>query len=150
MSEPSRWAPYPDTVLHFLEAGLRVDLRRPVPPDLAPALRRLGLAAPFAVVTACNPLGTRLDESVNRWLGAVLTGVVQLRYPDAVEVHGGAPGGEHLEPGWAISAPLPDARGLAASFLQNAIFWFDGESFSIEPVLAPGPAVSLPRRDAER
>jgi hypothetical protein len=43
-----------------------------------------------------------------------------------------------------------DARRLAAGFLQNALFWFDGQSFSIEPVLGSGPAVALPRRDAAR
>lgn len=148
MSDPSEWGPYPETVLHFPD--LRVDLRRPVPPDLVQSLRRLGLAAPFAVVTASNPLGIPLDKSVNRWLAAVLNSVVRLRYPAALPADGGAPDGAHVEPGWAISAPLLDVRRLAAGFLQNALFWFDGESFSIEPVLAPGQAVALPRRDAAR
>jgi hypothetical protein len=148
VSTPPEWGTYPDTVLHFPD--LRVDLRRPVPSDLVQSLRRLGLAAPFAVVTASNPLGIRLDESVNRWLGAVLSSVVRLRYPAAVPADGRAPDGAHVEPGWAISAPLVDARRLAADFLQNALFWFDGQSFSIERVHAPGPAVALPRKDAAR
>jgi hypothetical protein len=122
VSNPSEWGPYPDTVLHFPQADLRVDLRRPVPADLVQSLRWLGLAAPFAVVTASNPLGVRLDESVNRWLAAVLSSIVRLRYPAAVPADGRAPDGPHVEPGWAISAPLVDARRLAAGFLQNALF----------------------------
>lgn len=141
------WGPYPDTVLHFPQADLRVDLRRPVPADVRQSLRWLGLPGPFAVITASNPRGVRLEESVNRPLAAALAAVVRLRYPDAVPVNGGAPEGGHVEPGWAVSAPLPDARRLAADFLQDALFWFDGTSFRIEPVLGTGPAISLPLPD---
>jgi len=116
------WGPYPDTVLHFPEAGLTVDLRRAISPHTRTALARLGLGGPFAVVTACNPLGR----------------------PGARLAHGEAASGTHLEPGWALPISLEEVRVLAARFFQLGIFWFDGDCFFIEPVLAAGPAVRLP------
>jgi hypothetical protein len=139
------WEPYPDTVLHF-ENGLRADLRLVPPHALARQLADLGLAGPFAVITACNPLGTRLDEAGNRRLAALLAGVVRERYPDARPAEGRSPDGRHREPGWALAIPLAEATRLAADFFQNALFWYDGERFSIVPVLAPGQRLALPAK----
>ncbi len=138
------WGPYPDTLLNFPEADLTVDLRREISPHTRTALARLGLECPFAVVTACNPLGRPIGESSNLRLTAVLSAVVGWRYPTARPAHGAAASGTHREPGWALPVSLPEARNLAARFFQRGIFWFDGDRFYIEPVLAPGPAVSLP------
>jgi uncharacterized protein DUF3293 len=140
------WGPYANTVLHFPEADLTLDLRLPVPPHTSEAFGRLGLPGPFAVVTACNPLGRILDPAANRRLSAVLAGVVREQHPGAVRADGGAPEGGHLEPGWALGTSLGQAKRLAARFFQNAVFWFEGGRFSIVPVLAEGPIVALPRK----
>jgi len=142
------WGSYPDTVLHFPEAGLTVDLRQAISPHTRTALARLGLGRPFAVVTACNPLGRFAGEAANSRLHAVLSAVVRSRYPGARLAHGEAASGSHLEPGWALPISLDEVRQLAARFFQLGIFWFDGDRFFIEPVLATGPAVVLPVADA--
>ncbi|HEU5220352.1 MAG TPA: DUF3293 domain-containing protein [Gemmatimonadales bacterium] len=138
------WGTYPETILRFPDAGLRIDLRRPVPPEAIRALAGLGLTGPFAVVTACEPLGQRLEDAANSRLTTVLTSLVLERYPSARLAHGISPDGSHTERGWAIPAPVDEVRTLAARFLQDAIFWFDGKVFSILPVLAPHQPLQLP------
>jgi hypothetical protein len=143
------WGAYPDTVLQFPGAGLNIDLRQSVSPRSLQALKTAGLTGQFAVVTACDPLGGALDSSANQRLSSVLTALVQERYPGARPAHGISPDGAHVEPGWAIPAPLEEARGLAARFLQNSIFWFDGARFSIVPVTVAGPHLTLPVEPAD-
>jgi hypothetical protein len=147
---PTAWGPYSDTVLHFPEAALDLDLRVALPPAAPRQLAKLGLHGPFAVITACNPLGIELDAAANQRLAAVLTSLVRERYPGAVAVQGGSPDGRHQEPGWAIAAPLDQLRRLARAFLQNALFWFDETRFVIVPVLAPGQTLPLPAPRAQR
>jgi hypothetical protein len=137
------WGAYPETVLTFPEADVVIDLRRPVTPAMRRELARIGLAGPFGVVTACNPLGSLLDEAANRRLTALLASRVA-GYGPLHPAHGSSPDGRHREPGWAVVAPPDEVRRLAAAFLQNAIFWYDGERFSIVPVLAEGDPTPLP------
>jgi hypothetical protein len=94
-------------------------------------------------------MGQVLEAHANRRLSAVLAGVVREQHPEAIRADGGAPGGPHLEPGWAVPGPFEEAR-LAARFFQNAVFWFDGARFSIVPVLAPGPVLVMPRAPVSR
>ena len=138
------WGAYPDTVLHFPKADLRIDLRIPLARGLLERLADLGLSGSFAVITACNPLGKPLDPRANRALAAVFAQHVRERYPGAQPADGLSPDGSHREWGWAIPAPLPDMQQLAAQFLQNALFWFDGKQFFIAPVVAAGPFLPLP------
>ena len=138
------WGTYPDTTLRFPEAGLSIDLRQPVSPYALRALAGLGLTGPFAVVTACEPLGGSLEESANSRLTAVLTALVLERYPGARLAHGLSADGSHMERGWAIPAPLDEIRALAARFFQNAVFWFEEGRFQIVPVLATLPPLPLP------
>ena len=145
---PAAWGQYPDTLLHFPDASLSVDLRLPLPAALPRRFAELGLPAGFGVVTACNPLGTALEAPANLRLSTLFDRVVRDRDPGAVRALGGSPDGAHEEPGWAIPAPLPELARLAAEFLQNALFWFDGERFAIVPVLAPGPHLPLPAAPA--
>jgi hypothetical protein len=144
------WGPYSETILHFPEASLSIDLREPVPPDSCRTLAGIGLPGPFAVVTACNPLGRILEPRANQRLSAVLAGVVLAQHPGAVRADGGAPAGGHLEPGWALATSLERAGSLAARFFQNAVFWFEDGRFSIVPVLVRGPVLALPRAPAAR
>lgn len=138
------WGTYPDTILRFPEGGFRIDLRRPLSPDDLRALAGLGLGRPFAVVTACDPYGRSLEDAANGRLTAVLTALVLERYSEARLAHGASPDGTHQERGWAIPAPIDEVRSLAARFFQNGVFWFDGNGFSIVPVLAPVPPLPLP------
>jgi len=144
------WGPYSDTVLHFPEAGLTVDLRLALPGGIPQRFAELGLGASFAVVTACNPLDTLLEAPANERLTRVFERVVRERYPGATPAHGRSPDGKHEEPGWAIPAHLTETQRLATEFLQNALFWFDGERFFIVPVLAPGPHLPLPAAPSVR
>lgn len=138
------WGRYPETVLRFPGHALELDLRVPLPPGTPARLAELGLGGRFGVVTACNPLGIDHDAAANRRLTAVLAGRMRERYPGAVPATGGSPDGRHTEPGWAVEAPREELRRLARSFLQNALFWFDGSGFLIVPVLRPGPELRLP------
>jgi hypothetical protein len=140
----SAWGPYPDTVLHFPDVGLAVDLRRSITPEIRAALSRLGFEGPFAIVTASNPGGRPLQPAENQRLARVLDRVVSQRFPTARRAHGAATSGLHLEPGWAIPAPLKTARDLAAQFSQDALFWYNGGQFLIVPVGAAGPVLPLP------
>ena len=146
----SAWGRYPDTILKFPSVGVDIDLRQPISPRSLLVLAVGGLAKPFAVVTACNPMGGSLDDGANQRLSAVLTAQVQDRFPGARPVHGTSPDGSHVEPGWAIPAPLEEARSLAARFFQTAIFWFDGTRFSIVPVHTAGPPLTLPVEEPDR
>lgn len=137
------WGAYPETVLTFPEAGIIVDLRRPVGDVLRHRLAS-HLAGPFGVVTACNPLGSGLDPDANERLSTLLAHRIALRYPSARPAQGGSPDGSHREPGWAVPAPLDEVKRLAGDFLQNAVFWYDGERFSIVPVHGSGAVLPLP------
>lgn len=137
------WGAYPETVITFPDTGLVVDLRRPVTPILRQRLGEVGLTGPFGIVTACNPLGAQIDAAANRRLTTLL-GFRVAGYAGARSAVGGSPDASHREPGWAIPAPLDQVRRLAADFLQNALFWFDGERFAIIPVHGTGEALPLP------
>ena len=138
------WGRYAETTLRFPDSGLTLDLRVPLPSGTPARVAELGLQLPFAVITACNPLGVELDAAANRRLSAVLGNLVRERYPAAVRANGGSPDGRHEEEGWAIAVPLPVAERLAAEFLQNALFWYDGARCFILPVLGTGPVLPLP------
>jgi hypothetical protein len=138
------WGAYPDTVLHFPEADLAVDLRCPITPSARRGLAQLGLAGPFAVVTPCDPLGQPHDNSSNQRLMAVFQAVVRGSCPGARRADGASPDGSHVEPGWALPMPLQDATMLAARFFQNGLFWYEANRFRIVPVLAPLSTLELP------
>jgi hypothetical protein len=143
------WGAYPETVVTFPDTGLVVDLRRPVNAILRQRLGEIGLGGPFGIVTACNPLGSEIDPAANRRLTTLL-GRRVAGYAGVRPAVGGSPDASHREPGWAIPAPLDEVRRLAAEFLQNALFWFDGERFSIVPVHATSDVLPLPAPPAPK
>lgn len=140
------WASYGNTIIRFADAGLSLDLRRPIGEAERKELRRLGLSGTFSVVTACNPLGQILEPASNRRLAAQLAAVVERQWPGTHRADGVSPDGTHSEAGWAVPGPLEPARELAARFFQCALFWYDGAHFHLVPVLAGGPVLSLPSR----
>jgi hypothetical protein len=140
------WQHYADTVIEF-EDGPAVDLRQPVAPESAAALRSLGLGRTFAVITAHNPGGRRLSHGENeRRHDALLGELRSLGVPYRLAT-GGSPDGSHREPGVAVPLPLASAREMARRHEQSAFFLFDGEAFAIHGALVDTPPVALPPRE---
>lgn len=146
-------APAPDawsrTVLAFAPAAaegprLEVDLGLEPPSDLPERLARLGLAGPFAVVTAHNPAGdpdtgaAAVDGPANAARTARLLDALASRgLPAPARAEGRSPDGAHREPGFAVPLSEPEALELARAFDQAGIYWWDGASFWIVPAM-PG------------
>lgn len=101
------------------------------------ALRAHGLDRAFAVITADNPRGERHDERGNDEAWRSLAKSIHRLAAAAVPCDGCCPAAIHRERGFAAVLPLPEAIALAASFGQSAIYWFDGTSLWLEPVLEP-------------
>jgi hypothetical protein len=80
------------------------------------------------VITADNPRGERLDPRDNA--------APQQRLASSLRrCDGCCPDAIHRERGFAAVLPLEQAMALAAEFGQSAIYWFDGESIWLVPVL---------------
>jgi hypothetical protein len=146
---PRTWSDYSRTVLRFPGTDLVVDLAKPLSPDVLRAFATLGLGGSFGVLTACDPLGRIHDQGSNQRLAAVLAALVRERHPAARPATGSSPDGTHADAGWAIPAPLEVIRNLAAAFLQDSVFWFDGRRFSIEPVHSAADSLTLPARSPD-
>jgi hypothetical protein len=140
------WASYARTILDFPGSDLSLDLRQPIGSSERSRLAALGLPGPFAVVTACNPLGRILDPTANQGLTRLLSARIRELFPGARPATGRAPDRSHAEEGWALPISRAEAERLAAEFLQNALYWYDGAGFTIVPVLAPGAPLPLPVR----
>jgi len=137
---------YPETILHFTgPAGFEVDLRRAVSGEDVEGLRRRGLKASFAVLTAHDPEGRDLDEGENERRNDALKHRLASAHVGFVEVNACSPDGKHCECSVAIETPLASAIELASAFDQLAIFWFDGARFWIESVIRTIPPIPLPR-----
>lgn len=123
---------YAETVLEFSgEPGFSIDLREPLSSEALERIEEWGISPPFAVITACNPVGgpvsQELDEDRHGYLERTLTE----RGVDFREVTGKSPTGDHREVGFGVHLPREDAIRLARVFDQFAIYWFDGETFRI-------------------
>jgi hypothetical protein len=133
--DPS-WAAYPNTILElFGTRVVRLDLRSLAAPEDVQPLREVGLAAPWAVVTAWNPHGLEVDEHTNRANDQRLRATLEAAGHRGIRADGVSPDGLHREEGVAVALSLEEARGLAESFGQSAFFWFDGECVWLMPAL---------------
>lgn len=138
---------YPNTVLVVHPPGappFEIDLRQEPEPTLGEALARLGLAAPFAVITACNPFGRAKDDATNRRRTRELAERLTVARLQHVPVDGRSPDGAHIEPGFGVVLPLEEARALAREFEQTAIFWWDGAAFWLVDAWKEGARMRLP------
>jgi len=145
VEDARRTPPYHDTVLEFGTAKpFEIDLRRPVDAAALVSMRRADLDEPFAVITACNPGGARLDREENARRTEKLEALLRDRGIGFVGVDGCSPDRSRREPGFAVQLPLEHARALALEFRQDALFWFDGERFWL--VAADGSMALLPPR----
>ena len=125
---------YPNTVIHFFADGsLVVDLTKPLPEDLVARMEERALGPTFAVITACNPRGHRLDDRWNRNLTRALREDVERLGVVWEPATGVSLDGTHQEEGVVLSIAKEDARQLARKFAQTAFFWFDGDAVCVVP-----------------
>lgn len=145
---------YPNTVLEIID-GPKIDLRKPVRATARKALARIGLAHPFAVITAENPCGEHVDdaetlrseikgETRNAMRVRIFEEQLADRHLDFRIVDGVSPDGSYRERGCAIVMPRADAVALARELDQLAIFWYDGERFWLVPVAIEEDPQPLP------
>ena len=145
---------YPNTVLEIVD-GPTIDLRKPLAASRRRALVKIGLAHPFAVITAENPCGEHVDdadsvrseikgETRNAMRVRLLEHELADRHLDFRIVDGVSPDGSYRERGCAIVMPRADAIALARELDQVAIFWYDGERFWLVPVAIDEDPQPLP------
>lgn len=150
--EAAKYDAYESTVLE-LAPGTRIDLRKPVEHAQLDALKRAGLAEPFAVLTAENPRGANAEdaptetdearrEAANDRRHALLLDSLRESGVPFVRVDGVAPDGSYRERCVAITGSRESATELAERLGQLALFWFDGAAFW----LLPAEADEEPRR----
>src|SRR5436190_23251744 len=105
MDRDPSWAFYPETILEFPEEGLRVDLRSPLSVSVVAQLQGLGLGGRFAVVTPCDPRGTRVADGSNAIRVSALRASLKRRGCGFVPADGVSPDGLHRESGFAVDLP---------------------------------------------
>lgn len=139
------WETYPNTILEFSGVQqLAIDLRRPILSDSQRALKAIGFAKSFAVLTACNPLERPAsDEDNKRWTDELEKELRALGIR-VTKADGVSPDGKHREAGYALGIPMETAKALARKYGQAAFFWFDGEHFWIVPALVQADPIRLP------
>lgn len=140
------WSRYPETILRFsAEPPLSIDLRRVITEADIVGLRRIGLAQPFAVITAFDPRGKNLSGEKNDQLARKLDATLRERHLEFTRVDACSPDGGHCECSVAVKVPKDAAVELGAEFEQVALFWFDGSQFWILGALLPTDPIMLPR-----
>jgi len=145
MPTDALWTVYENTILRFADAtGFAIDLARPLSASDRAALAALGIGTPFAIITAYNPGGRKLAATRNRWRHLRLRIGLTMRHTRFVGVSGESPDGLHRERGFAVAMSRAEAGTIARRFGQLAIYWFDGESFWLDAVLAMRASERLP------
>ena len=151
-----KWGEYPNTVLRFDGDHGSIDLRSPLTSADRSRLATLGLSEPFAVLTAENPCGLNAEDAKNekqaefrdernrermKKLRALLdkTGIRH------VPVDGTSPDGSYCEHSVAVLVEREKAIGIARTFEQLAIFWYDGRDFWLYPAVLDESPLKLPR-----
>ena len=140
------WGAYGGAVLEFpsAEPPVRLDLRLTLPASVAARLAGHVGAARFGIVTPANPAGAVLAPAANAArLTAFAADLVAAALP-AVPADGCDPATPHREAGFAIVAPAPTIRALAARWQQTAFYWFDGRVMWLVPTHPAYRAVPLP------
>jgi hypothetical protein len=151
-----KWEQYPCTVLEFCQTSIRIDLREPMAHAQRAALRAAGLSASFAILTAENPWGENVEDEPteeqerarkkeNARRSSNLEAELTHQNIRFHRVDGVAPDGEYREHLVAAVLDREHAVALARRLRQLAIFWFDGDSFWLVPVLAEKAPERLPR-----
>lgn len=154
LEQREKLAIYPNTVLEIID-GPTIDLRKPLTAATRKALAKIGLAHPFAIITAENPCGEHVDDagSVRTELKGETRNAMRVRLfeEQLAERHlefrivdGVSPDGSYRERGCAVVIPRADAVAMARELDQLAIFWYDGERFWLVPVAIDEQPQPLP------
>ena len=153
----AKWGAYGDTILRFEGPPLlTIDLRRRLDSRTREALRPLGLARPFAVLTAENPNGENPEdapsgriaekrEERNERRTSRLERELRRSGVEFAPVDGTAPDGSYRERCVAAVMPQGDAVRLARRLDQLALFWYDGSDFWLLPAETEATPERLPR-----
>lgn len=145
MTTDALWTVYENTILRFAGTSrFAVDLARPLSAGDRAMLAAIGIGTPFAVITAYNPRGRERPAIRNYWRHLRLRISLTTRRTPLVTVSGESADGSHRERGFAAAMSRADAAAIARRFGQLAIYWFDGESFWLDPVLAERAPERLP------
>ena len=140
------WPRYPETVLTFeTNPKLEIDLRQSLSESALTGLKRIGLADPFAVLTAFDPRGADLPCEENEKRMRDLNDRLKRSGYKFVEVDACSPDRAHCERSVAVVMPQAEAIALGAQLQQVAIFWFDGERFWIIGAFVDSDPLMLPR-----
>ncbi|MCY3004154.1 MAG: DUF3293 domain-containing protein [Planctomycetota bacterium] len=121
---------YANTVFDFDGLGT-LDLRAPVGERERTLLAAAGLHGPFAVLSAWPAFGAQRDEARAALLTHRLRGLIGLHGVPAIPLLARSPDGAHREPSVAAAVDADTALAIARFFAQDALFWFDGQRFSI-------------------
>jgi hypothetical protein len=145
VAEDPIWGHYAETILE-IHAGecVSLDLRQPLSQGARDRLVTLGLGEPFAVITACNPLGRTVDGRQNRRRTKRLRTALDARGFRWVSCDGVSPDRQHREEGVAVVTSLSLAAELAWTYGQSALFWYDGTSMWLVGVRVAHEPVRLP------
>ena len=87
--------------------------------------------APFAIITAHNPMDRRLSPQANRRADLRLARLLARRRLPRFRATGHAPDGAHAEPGWAIDCDRETAGKFARHFHQRALWWIETDRLEL-------------------
>ena len=140
------WPLYPETVLNFRTTPpIEIDLRAPVSTATVTALKTVGFAQPFAIMTAYDPEGRNLPREENERRKRSLDERLKKDGYRFVHVDCCSPDRAHCEESVAVTMQRDNAIQVARELQQVAIFWFDGERFWIVGALVDTDPLMLPR-----
>lgn len=140
------WARYPETILNFATSPpVEIDLRQLPSERMLSQLATAGFADPFAVITAFDPRGRNLSPAENEKRKRDLDRRLGASGYKFAHVDACSPDRSHCECSVAVVMPRQGAIDLARELEQVAIFWFDGERFSIVGALVEADPIRLPR-----
>jgi hypothetical protein len=139
------WSSYPETVLVFAgEPEMTIDLREELPPATKNALRAMGLAEPFAVLTSYNPRGENISGAENKRRFKELEAELSSAGYAFVVIDACSPDKSHCECSVVLKGDRQTALDIARRWDQVAIFWFDGGRFWIYGAISPIEPIPLP------
>lgn len=81
----------------------------------------------FAVLSAFATTGESWPRERNELADRALEAELCLRAPWLRRVVGYSPHTSHTEPSWAVDVDLHEARAIGRRYLQDAIYWIDGD-----------------------
>jgi hypothetical protein len=139
---------FPETLLHFPDHGLVIDLREPVDAAARDCFVSIfasgGPEMSFCVITADNPNGVTQSDSENAAALEELRAAVAAMGVPSVPCDGTNAAQTHRERGLAAKVGRDQGIELGRTFEQIAIFHFDGAAFWLVPAITEGPARRLP------